>query len=206
MTVCGQPARFSLATDASLLRSFKQDQRYWAVGQTIHFHFHFTPKDGAYAWFSYYSNGKFSNTVNATAKSGTTVPQSVSYVNKAGLVSKHISLGWRRYLKGSFDKEENWNLYSYAGFGLMLGRVDNTHSVSIDTSLYNVPVLNGKGNFKRLTLDLGLGAEFPIGADTYLYAEGRVQVPTSDYPSQYLFVNENAPLTAAINAGFRVLF
>ena len=206
MTVCGQPARFSLATDASLLRSFKKDQRYWAIGQTILFHFHFTPKDGAYAWFSYYSNGKFSNTVNATAKSGTTVPQSVSYMNKAGLVSKHISLGWRRYLKGSFDAEKNWTLYGYAGFGLMLGRVVNAHSVSIDTSIYNVPVLNGKANFKRLTLDLGLGADFPVGADIYLYVEGRALVPTTDYPSQYLFVNKNAPFTATVNAGFRILF
>jgi len=206
ITVHGQTARLSLATDASLLHSFKKDQRYWSIGQTVHFHFHFTAKDGAYAWVAYYSSGKFSNMVAATAKSATTIPQSVAYKNKAELLFKHVSLGWKRYLKGSFDAEKNWNLYGYAGFGLMLGHVVNAHSVSIDTSLYDVPVLSGKANFKRLTLDLGLGAEFPVGADVYLYLEGRALVPTTDYPSPYLFVNKNAPFTATANAGMRILF
>ena len=206
ITVNGQQARFSLATDASLLHSFKKDQRYWSIGQTVHFHFHFTARSGAYAWIAYYSNGKFSNMVNATAKSTTTVPQSVSYRNKAEMLFKHVSLGWKQYLKGSFDAEKPWNLYGYAGFGLMIGHVVNAHSVIVDTSIYNVPVLSGKANFKRLTLDIGLGAEYPVGADIYLYFEGRALVPTTDYPSQYLFVNKNAPFTAAANAGFRILF
>ena len=205
-TAFSQTARFSLATDASLLRSFKKDQRYWSIGQTVLFHFHFSPRDGAYAWVSYYSNGKFSNIVSATAKSSVTVPQQVSYQNKAELLFKHISLGWKRYLKGTFDAEKNWNLYGYAGFGLMLGTVSNAQSASIDTSLYTVPVLGGKADFKRLTLDLGLGLEFPLGADFYLYLEGRALVPTTDYPSQYLFINKHAPFTAAANAGLRILF
>jgi len=206
VTVCGQTARFSLATDASLLHSFKKDQRYWSIGQTVHFHFNFTTKDGAYAWIAYYSNGKFSNIVDATAKSTTTVPQSVSYRNKAEMLFKHVSLGWKRYLKGSFDAEKGWSFYGYAGFGLMLGHVVNAHFSNVDTSLYEVPVLSGKANFKRLTLDIGLGTEFPVGADIYIYLEGRALVPTTDYPSQYLFVNKNAPFTAAANAGLRILF
>jgi hypothetical protein len=204
--VFSQGARFSLASDASLLRSFKKDQRYWSIGQTVNFLFHFTPKDGAYAWFAYYSNGKFSNTISAPAKSTTTVPREVRYRNKAELLFKHISLGWKRYLVGSFDAEKTWNLYGYAGFGLMLGTVVNAHSFTVDTSMYLVPVLSGKANFKRLTLDLGLGAEYPVGADVYLYFEGRALVPTTDYPSQYLFVNKNAPFAATANVGLRILF
>jgi hypothetical protein len=69
-----------------------------------------------------------------------------------------------------------------------------------------VPVLSGKGNFKRLTLDLGLGLEFPVGGDIYLYFEGRALVPTTDYPSNFLFINNNAPFTGAVNAGLRILF
>lgn len=201
-----QQTQFSLATDASLLRSFKKEQRYWSIGQTVHFHFHFTPKDGAYAWISYYSDGKFKNNLTADAKSSTTAPQQISYQNKAEVRFKHISLGWKHYLKGTMNSEKTWNLYGYAGFGLMMGRIINSHSAVIDTGMYTVPVLSGKANFKRLTLDLGLGVEFPIGADVYLYFEGRALVPTTDYPSQYLFINKNAPFTGEANAGIRILF
>ena len=201
-----QPARFSIATDLGLQRSFKKGQQYWAGGHTIQAQFHFTSKDGAYAWISYYTNGKFDNNVIATAKSPATVPQQINYLNHALMRFKQISIGWKKYLKGSFDKEEGWNLYGYAGFGLILGRVDNSHSVSIDTVVYKVPVRMGKANFKRLTLDLGLGWEVPLGADIYFYAEGRAWIPTTDYPSKYIFVNDNAPLVGMINAGIRILF
>ena len=201
-----QNARFSLATDASLLRSFKKDQRYWSIGQTVHFHFHFTPKEGAYVWFAYYSNGKFTNNATATAKSSTTIPQAVDYHNKAELQFKHLSIGWKHYLIGSFDAERTWNVYAYAGFGLMLGKVTNSHSVTIDTSMYDLPVFSGKANFKRLTLDLGLGVEYPVGADVFLYFDGRALIPTTDYPSHYLFVNKHAPFTAVANLGVRILF
>ncbi len=119
---------------------------------------------------------------------------------------KQISLGWKKYLKGSIDAEEKWNLYSTLGFGLVLGWVNNTQTVSIDTTLYNNPVRSGKANFKRLTIDAGLGAEFPLGADIFLYSEGRVWIPTTDYPSKYLFINEGAPLIGMFNIGLRVLF
>jgi hypothetical protein len=201
-----QTVRFSLASDVDLLRSFKKDQRYWSIGQTVQFHFNFTPTDGAYAWIAYYTKGKFSNNVNATAKSATTIPQTLGYRNNAALLFKHISLGWKKYLKGRIDTEKTWNIYSYAGFGLMLGRVDNVHPVPVDTSIYSAPVLPGKAYFKRLTLDVGLGTERNVGADIYLYFEGRALIPTTDYPSQYLFVNENAPFTAVVNAGLRILF
>jgi hypothetical protein len=201
-----QPAQFSIATDLGLQRSFKKGQQYWAGGHTVQAQFHFTPKAGAYAWMSYYTNGKFSNEVTATAKSAVTVPQQINYVNNAVMRFKQISIGWKKYLKGTFNTEEGWNIYGYAGFGLILGRVENTHSVSIDTGVYKVPVRVGKANFKRLTLDLGLGWEIPLGADVFLYAEGRAWIPTTDYPSKFIFVNDNAPLVGMINAGIRILF
>lgn len=205
-TVFSQQVQFSLATDLSGLRSFKKGQQYWAIGQTVHLHFHITPRDGAYAWISYFSNGKFKNEINAIAKSPATTPQQIAYRNEAEMRFKHISLGWRRYLKGTPDAEKTWNLYGSAGFGLMLGRIFNRHSVIIDTSNYVVPVRSGKANFKRLTLDLGLGTETPVGGDIFLYFEGRVLVPATDYPSKYLFINNNAPFTGSANLGVRILF
>ncbi len=75
---------------------------------------------------------------------------------------KHFSAGWRKYLKGTAAAENGWNIYAYAGLGIFMGRVENSHSVAIDTADYNVPVLSGTANFKRLTLDLGLGWELPL--------------------------------------------
>ncbi len=42
-------------------------------------------------------------------------------------------------------------------FGLMMGRITNTHSAFVDTAKYNTPVLAGKASFKRLTLGPGAG-------------------------------------------------
>ena len=201
-----QQSTFSIATDLGLQRSIKKEQQYWAVGQTVHAHFHFTPKDGAYVWISYYSEGKFQNDLTAIAKQPATNPQQINYVNNAAMRFKHLSLGLKHYFKGGSDIEEGWSLYGYAGFGLLLGRVINTHSVSIDTTVYQVPVRSGKANFKRLTLDLGLGWEVQLGGDLYFYTEGRVWIPTTDYPSKYIFVNKNAPFVASLNFGIRILF
>lgn len=201
-----QLSGFSVATDLSVQRNFKKEQRFWAIGQTVHAHFHITPREGAYAWFTYYSKGHFSNHVTATAKSPSTTPQSINFINSASMRLKHFSLGYKKYLRGSSVAEKSWNFYFFAGLGLLLGRVDNSHSVNIDTASYYLPVLSGKANFKRLTLDPGLGIERYIGGDVYLYAEGRVWVPTTDYPSTYIFVNENAPWAAMLNVGLRVLF
>ncbi len=201
-----QQMQFSIATDLGAQRSLKKEQRFWSVGQTVHAIFNLTPKEGVYVWFSYYTNGNFKNNLTATAKSGLTTPQEIDYVNQSKLRFKHISIGYRKYLVGACDIEKGWNLYATAGLGLLPGRITNVHTVSIDTSLYNVPVLSGVANFKRLTADLGLGYEKPIGADFFLYAEGRAWIPASDYPSKYLFVNDKAPLTAMFNIGLRILF
>lgn len=197
---------FSFATDIGAQRNFKNDQLYWAFGYTTQAQFHITSRDGVYAWFAAYSPGHYKNKLTATAKSPVTLPQEIAYTNKGKMRLKQFSLGWRRYLKGTPDAEKGSNFYAFGGFGLLLGRVDNEHSPTIDTADYNTPVRSGRANFKRLTLDLGAGWEYPIGADFYLYSEGRVWVPTTAYPSDYIFVNNNAPFTGMINLGLRLLF
>ena len=201
-----QKAQFSLATDVGVLHSFKKDQRFWCPAQTFVGNFGFTSKDGLYIWLYYTINGKFSNELTANAKSVFTVPLQVSYTNEAILRFSHISMGWKHYLKGGYNSEDTWNLYGYGGFGLMFGTAENRHSTNIDTANYVVPVWQGKGHFKRLTFDLGLGYEIQVAPDIYFYTEARVLLPTTDYPSNYLFVDENAPLTGSLNAGVRLFF
>lgn len=197
---------FSISSDIGAQRNFKKEQRYWAFGHTATANFHITAKDGVYAWFAHYSPGHYKNNLTATAKSIVTIPQEIDYVNEAKMRLKQVSLGYKRYLKGKPDQETSWNLYAYGGFGLILGRVDNVHSVPIDTLDYNVPVRSGRANFKRLTVDLGAGWEYPIGADFYLYTEGKVWIPTTAYPSEFIFVNRNAPFTGMLVLGLRLLF
>ena len=201
-----QPIRFSVATDLGIQRSFKKDQQFWAIGHTVHMHFNYNDHNGFYAWASYYTNGKFTNQLRATAKSTGTTPQQIDYANNAQMRFKQISLGWRHYLKGKINQDKTLNIYFYAGWGLMLGRIENSDSPTIDTTTYLLPVSRGKGNFKRLTFDIGLGWEWPIGSDVYFYNEGRVWLPTSNYPSKFLFINRKAPLVGSLNFGLRVLF
>jgi hypothetical protein len=201
-----QQTQLSVASDINLLRSFKDEQEYWAVGQTVTAHFHFTPKDGAYVWIAYTADGRFMRDHDATAKTPTTTPQVVTYSNRARISYRHISMGWKHYLLGAANKSERGSLYAYAGFGLMLGRVLNTHSVILDTTNYDVPVLSGKGNFKRLTGDLGIGYDRQLGGDIYGYIEGRALVPMSTYPTSYILNSKYAPLTGSVSIGIRVLF
>jgi hypothetical protein len=207
-----QPAvsqiRISGSTDFLVLRSFKEDQRFWAIGQDIMADWHFTTKGGAYASLSYSSYGNFTNQLSATAKDSTTSPPQISFDNKGQIRFQQISLGFKHYFVGTTDAETGWSLYTITGFGLMLGRVTNSYSAPVDTSLYNAPEqpVNGSGHFKRLTLDLGLGWEIPLSGDVYLYANGKVWIPTSDYPSKYLFVNNDAPLVGMVGLGIRMLF
>lgn len=200
--------RISASTDASVIRSFKEDQRFWAFGQNVIIDWQFTSKGGAYASLSYYSNGNYINHLSATAKSFTTSPQEISFVNKAQMRLQQISFGFKHYFVGANDGQPEWSLYSITGFGLMFGKITNSYSANIDTSLYVPPAqpVNGTGHFKRLTFDVGLGWEIPLNNELYAYATGKVWIPTSDYPSKYLLVSDNAPLTGMIGVGVRVLF
>lgn len=201
-----QDARLSVASDISVQRNFKPQQKYFAFGHTTKFILHLTPKESIYTWIAFYSRGHFHNNVTAVAKSPLTIPQTINYTNRARMGLKQFSLGYHRYLKGQPDIEEGWNLYGYAGFGLVFGRVLNAQSIAIDTNTHTVPVRNGEGNFKRLTVDLGIGWEKPLVGDFFFYTEARVWIPTTDYPSKYIFVNDNAPFVGMLCAGLRILF
>ncbi len=144
-----QQSGFSIATNADIQHNFKKGQRYWTIGQTTHALFHLSPKDGVDVLFAYYARGIFKPPVTATAKLSSANPQEIHYTNTARMRLKQFSIGWRKYLKGTPDAEKGWNLYTNAGFGLLLGTIDNIHSVNIDTTSYAVPVRSGKGNFKR---------------------------------------------------------
>ncbi len=204
--VQAQYAGFSISPDIGLLRSFRPQQQFSAIGSTIQVQFHLAPKDGAYAWFSYYQPRKLSNELLATAKSSSTSPYEIPFRNTSELRFRQISLGWRHYLKGAANNENSWNLYASAGFGLLFGKAINTRSVAIDTSQYTVPVLEGRSGFKRLTFDLGLGGEYDLGGSLFLFLDVKSWIPASNYPSPYLVVNTNAPLTGMVNIGIRVYF
>ena len=204
--VVGQYPQFSIATDLSGIRSLKKDQRYYSLGQSISSVFHLSKKNSAYLWFVYYTNGKFKNDVVATAKTPLVFPANLSYVNNAKMRLRHFSVGWRHYFIGEPLSETKWNLYGLVGLGLLAGKLENTHSIAIDTTEYNVPVQSGIGDFKRLTLDLGAGWELPIGGSFFVYTETRTFIPTTDYPSKYLFVNNKAPINIMISLGLRLTF
>ncbi len=206
LSLQAQTTRFSMATDLSVQHSFKKEQRFTVIGQTTYLHIHVTPMDGFYASFAYYSNGKFSNNLTAPAKSVSTIPTQISYVNNANMRLKEFSMGWKKYLLGNAMTDKGINIYASAGFGLMLGRVENRHSVDIDTAVYDVPVLKGRANFKRLSIDPGIGVDRYIGADIYIYAEGRVWIPTDGFPSRYIYINDRAPWTGMVSLGLRVMF
>jgi hypothetical protein len=200
--------QYSIATDLSGVRSFKKDQQFNSIGQTILAHFHFTPKEGAYIWYGYSAPGKFKNNFQATAKSPATIPQALDFKSYSQISFHSLSIGWKHYLKGAYNSTESWSLYFTAGFGLVSGKVKNTYTVAKDTSKYSFPAnpVDGDGKFKRLTFDAGLGYEIPIGMAIYLYGEARAWIPASNYPSKYLFVNDNAPFIGTANIGLRILF
>jgi hypothetical protein len=200
--------QFSIATDLSVLRSFKKEQQFNSGGQTIIFHFHITPKDGTYVWYGYSAPGKFKKNFEAIAKSPATIPQTLDFKSYSQISFHSLSIGWKHYLKGAYNSEGTWNLYFTAGFGLVGGKVTNTYTITKDTANYTFPLspVDGKGKFKRLTLDVALGYEIPIGMAIYLYGEARAWIPASDYPSRYLFVNDNAPLIGTANLGLRIYF
>jgi len=205
--ICGRAQiRLSVAADVSLMRNFSPKQKFWALGETVQFNFHFSAKESGYAWITYYTPGKFRNNFIAAAKSSTTFPSTIPFKASAKWRSNEISLGWKHYFKGSFDAESDYHLYSIAGFGLMFTKVENNFAPDIDTSQYTTPTLAGNSEFYRLTIDLGGGVEFPIGGNFFIYGDARTWIPTSDYPSPYLHSNKNVPLPFMISGGLRILF
>lgn len=190
------------------MRNFSPDQKFWAIGQTIRAQFHFTEKEAFYAAIGYHSRGAFDNQFTANAKSTSTLPASIVYDVKGKMRSNQISIGWNHFWWGGFNSENTINIYTLAGFGIMFGHIENVYSTAIDTSLYDnsAAPLAGNGKFKRLTFDIGLGAEYPLGGTLYAYGDIRTWLPTSDYPSPYLHNNEKVPLPLIFGIGLRILF
>ena len=72
--------------------------------------------------------------------------------------------------------------------------------------MYSLPVLAGTANFKRLTIDPGIGIEHYLTADISVYGDVRAWIPTTDYPSKYIFINEKAPFVGMLCVGLRIAF
>lgn len=198
-------AQVSVATDMSLLRNNSPKQRFWTVGQTVHVQVHASKKESLYAWLSYYLNGYFNTPITGTAKDAAITPVTVSRQLNATWRYRHLSIGWKHYFMGSFNNEATWNIYGYGGFGLLLTKVSNSLDQSIDTTYYRVPVTVTNGKFNKLTFDLGVGTEKPIGTDVYLFSEIKALLPASDYPSPLLVQNNKVPFATSLNAGIRIL-
>jgi len=200
--------KFSAATDVSVLHNFDPQQKFTVPGLTIMPQWHLDEKNTVYAWLNFHMKGKYENILIATAKSPTTQPQTISFSDQSEMKLKQISFGFKRYLIGSFNRLEKFNLYAAGGFGVMLGNASNTFSTNIDTALYTIQynVVPGAGDFKRLTFDVTGGVEFPFSYEIYLYSEIRMYIPTTDYPSKYLLNNSHAPFLCGINLGLRILF
>jgi hypothetical protein len=200
--------RFSIATDVSLLRNFSPQQKFWSFGQGVEGDFHFSKKNTAYAWINYHTQGSFTNSFIATAKSPGTTPQEVSYNITGKWRFRQVSLGWKHYFKGAFNAEQNFNLYGAAGFGLLFSKVTNIFSFQPDTSVYQLPPapIVGSDEFKRLTFDLAAGAEYPVASGIFLYSDVRVSLPASSYPSPFFHNEKRVPLPVMLNAGIRILF
>lgn len=194
---------FSIGTGLSGLRNFSPQQSFWAIGQTVQTVFHFSPKESAYAWLDYYTEGKFKNNFIATAKTSSVLPQQLNYTATGRLTYRHVSVGWKHYFKGSFNEEKKINYYGLAGFGFLFARVRNT--VPVDTVLYNVVPRRGEDRIRKLTFDLGAGAEQPLGGNFFLFADGRIWLPASSNSSPYLTNQRNVPLAFMLSAGLRVL-
>ena len=201
-------AQFSLATDISLLHNFDGQQPFTVIGQSVHGQWHVEEKITLYAFFTYHSNGKYVNNLMASAKSSGTQPQSFTFTNRSEMRLRHLSLGLKKYFLGSYKKLEKINLYAAGGFGLIMGTASNNFTTPVDTALYTVQnnILNGSGDFKRLSFDIAAGLEVPVAYEIFAFSEVRLHIPTTSYPNNYLLKNNQAPFLASVNLGIRILF
>lgn len=198
----------SIATDVSILHNFSPHQKFWAFGQGVEANFHFSKKNTVYGWLNYHTKGSFTNSFIADAKSSATNPATIGYNVKGKWGMRQVSLGWKHFIKGSYNEENTWNLYAAAGFGLLFSNIQNTLLTVVDTSSYQLkpsPAL-GSGNFKRLTVDLSLGIEYPLTSGFFLYGDLRTSFPASDYPSPFFHDQQQVPLSLMFNTGIRILF
>jgi hypothetical protein len=200
-------AQLSVNTNVSLTRNFNRQNTYFAVGNDVRLEYHFRDKLSGMVSFGYYSTGKFNNRVTTTALSPGTSPASITYGVNTKLGMQHLTMGARYFFKGNYKTEYGYNLYGYAGYGILFLQAGNTFDSQVDTSRYKaVAPYEGSGKINRLTLDLALGVDFAVGPDVYLYGETRAIISMTDYPSNYVRFNKGYPFPLSLNLGIRVLF
>ncbi|MDQ6610456.1 MAG: hypothetical protein M3Y85_11620 [Bacteroidota bacterium] len=205
-TIASGQIKFSLVTGVSVLRNFSPQQKFWAIGQTVQGDFHFTAKESAYASLDFYGEGKFRNNFIATAKSTIISPQQLSYTATGHMLGRHISLGWKHYFTGSFKEERATAIYGQAGFGFLFAKLRNSFTIAVDTTLYNARPKEGESKIRKLSFDLGIGAEQPLGGNFYGFAEVNTWLPASSNTSPYLHNQRNVPLPVILSVGVRLLF
>ncbi len=205
-SIASAQIKFSFATGGSVLRNFSPQQKFWTVGQTVRGEFHFTLKQSAYASVDYYIQGKFKNNFTANANSITTAPQRLNYTATGRFTFRQLSLGWKHYFKGGYTAEKTMNLYGTTGFGFLFAKVSNSFSSPVDGSLYNTQLIGGAGKVRKLTFDLGLGGEMPLGGNFFAFADARTWLPASSNTSPFLHNQRNVPLPVIASIGLRLLF
>jgi len=200
--------RYSLTTDISAMRNFDGKQPFTVPGQSVGLQWHPDKRYSLYSYFTYHGHGRYLNNLQANAKQPSTQPQVINFANRSEMRLHHLSVGVKKWLNGSFRNTEQLTLYLTGGFGLIMGKAFNTFNVAVDTSLYTIQdnIVSGSGDFKRLSLDLSAGLEYPMGYAFFIFSEARVMIPTTSYPSNYLLKNNNAPFLGSLNIGVRIIF
>lgn len=198
-------AQLSISTDLTLLRNLSEQQKFWAIGQSVRFEYAVSKKVTFYGLVNYYGKGKFTNTYTAQAKTSAITPQTTNYHLTSEWRFNQLSLGWKHFFVGGFENEDKVNIYALAGFGLLFNKVINKIE-NLDTVKY-IPngIQAGSSTQRRLTFDLGAGVEFPLGGNFFGYTDVRTWIPTTSYPSKYI-INENKFSVVMISAGVRFLF
>jgi hypothetical protein len=197
----------SVGTNLSLLRNFTKQQNFTTIGQTVEVDLHMTSQWSLYSLVSYHVKGKYDNTLLATKRDPLSSAQDFDFTNISRLGYNQFSIGLKHYLQGAYNSEGLLNLYGTAGLGLLTGRLENRFSQSIDTAVYLIPTqaVEGDHKFRRLTLDIALGAEVDVASSFYIYGEVKTWLKASTNPSPYLY-NNKTPEVLLLNVGVRILF
>ena len=197
----------SVSTNLSLLRNFTEQQSFTTVGQTVEADLHMTAKWSLYASISYHVKGKYENVLMATKKDPLSPVPDFAFTNHSRLGYNQFSVGLKHYLQGAYNGEGLLNVYGTAGLGLLTGRLENTFSQPVDTAVYKIPIqaVEGDHKFRRLTLDVALGAEVDVANSFYIYSEVKTWLKASTNPSPYLY-NNKTPEVLLLSVGVRILF
>lgn len=200
--------RGSFVTSVGVLRNFSPHQQFTSIGQTVEGDLHITPRETFLIWINYAIPGRFKNQFQAPALDMSTMPVTTPYTVKGTWNLREFSLGWKHYFKGNFMQETGWNLFGTAGLGILVASVKNTYVTKLDTVLYKAlwkPEI-GAHHFRKLTADLAIGMEIPIGGDFSVTGDLRVMLPASSTATNYTHYDEKVPLTVFANLGIRILF